>query len=395
MALMKYYLMKEFPCIKELHNPFFIACLIIVIIFSGCKPQNAGNKTLVIFHIDHAAGRYVYIETLPYANEEKKILDSAKINGGKAIVELALTGIEERPLNLRVSNSEVKILFVNDSPEIIIKGNILKPDEYSIEQSPGMMAYNNFFKEQKIKQAAWIPVIDEIRTMKEKGIKGNRYDSLIDAYNKFTDTFFIRNKNFADTISSPGVFLYVHNYADFGRDYIGLKEYMNRALNRFPNHSRIQQLHKETLEYLKIFEEEFNPGDILPFIQLPDSTGIMYNTLSTSRKFVFIDFWATWCGTCLQYDKVKQEAKNKFPSEKFEIISIALDPEKKFWKAHIHVNKFKWIQLLDEKVWVGETRRVFKIDSIPFNFLIGPDRKILRKAIPPDSVIVVLSSFIK
>lgn len=394
MALMKYYLMKEFPFIQKLYNSFFIAYL-ITIIFSGCKSENAGNKTLVIFHIDHAAGRYVYIETLPYPKEKKKILDSAKINGGNAIVELTVTGIEERPLNLRVSDSEVKIVFVNDAPEIIIKGNILKPDEYSIEQSPGMTAYIDFFTEQKIKQAPWIPVVDEIKTMKEKGIKGKRYDSLIDAYNKFRDTFFTRNKNFADTISSPGVFLYVYNYADFGTDYVGLKEYMNRALSRFPNHSRIQQLHKETLEHLTIFEEEFNPGNILPLIQLPDTSGIIYNTLSTSRKFVFIDFWATWCGTCLQYDKIKKEAKANFPSEKFEIISIALDPEKKFWKAHIRANKLNWIQLLDEKVWEGETRRVFKIDSIPFNFLIGPDRKILSKAIPPDSVIFVLSSFIK
>jgi thiol-disulfide isomerase/thioredoxin len=392
---MKYFLMNEFPGIKIMYNVCLIANLIIVIIFSGCKSENTGDKTRVIFHIDHAAGRYVYIETFPYTNEGKSILDSAQIIGGKAITELTVTGIEERPLSLRVSESEVKIVFVNDAPEIIIKGNILKPDEYSIEQSPGMKAYNNFFKEQKIRQAVWAPVLDEIKTMKEKGVKGKKYDSLIVAYNRFTDTFFTRNKNFADTISSPGVFLYVYNYADFGNDYIGLKNYMNRAIARFPNHSRIRQLHKETLEYLKIFEEEFNPGDILPVIQLPDTSGNDYNTLLTTGKFVFIDFWATWCGTCLQYDKIKQKAKTIFPPEKFEIISIALDPEKDFWKAHILGNKIKWIQLLDEKVWEGKTRRVFKIDSIPFNFLIGPERKVLRKAIPPESVISVLSTYVK
>ena len=387
--------MNEFPGIKKMYNSCLIACLMIVIIFSGCKSENAGDKTHVIFHIDHAAGRYVYIETLPYTNEGKRILDSAIIIGGKAITELTVTGIEERPLSLRVSESEVKIVFVNDAPEIIIKGNILKPDEYSIEQSPGMKAYNNFFKEQKIRQAEWTPVVDEIKTMKEKGIKGKRYDSLIAAYNRLTDTFFTRNKNFADTISSPGVFLYVYNYVDFGKDYIGLKEYMNHALDRFPNHSRIRQLHRETIDYLKIFEEEFNPGDILPEIQLPDISGNNYTTSFTTGKFVFIDFWATWCGTCLQYYKIKQKAKSIFPSEKFEIISIALDPEKNFWKAHIHANKFNWIQLLDEKVWDGKTRHVFKIDSIPFNFLIGPDRKVLSKAIPPDSVISVLSKYVK
>jgi len=387
--------MKEFPGIKKMYNACSIAYLIIVIICSGCKSGNAGDKTRVIFHIDHTAGRYVYIETLPYTNEEKKILDSAKIIGGKSITELTVTGIEERPLSLRVSESEIKIVFVNDAPEIIIKGNILKPDEYSIEQSPGMAAYNNFFKEQKIRLAVWAPVVDEIKAMKEKGIKGKRYDSLIAAYNSFTDAFFTRNKNFADTISSPGVFLYVYNYADFGNDYNSLKEYMNRVVDRFPKHSRIRQLHKETIDYLKIFEEDFNPGDILPDIQLPDTSGNDYNTLLTTGKFVFIDFWATWCGTCLQYDKIKQKAKAIFPSEKFEIISIALDPEKDFWKAHIYVNKFKWIQLLDEKVWDGKTRRVFKIDSIPFNFLIGPDRKVLSKAIPPDLVISVLSTYVK
>ncbi len=87
--------------------------------------------------------------------------------------------------------------------------------------------------------------------------------------------------------------------------------------------------------------------------------------------------------------------KEQLPGTKFETVSIALTAEKDAWKKVIYDNKLTGVQLIDEKMWRGKTAETFKIDSIPFNFLISPEGKILAKAIKKDAVWQVVSGFIK
>ncbi|HYC39260.1 MAG TPA: TlpA disulfide reductase family protein [Chitinophagaceae bacterium] len=368
---------------------FVLFCTLIAL---GCRDKNA---TTVVFDIDHAAGRAVYIETIPYTNETVRVLDSVSIPpGGSARVKLQIRDVEERPLRLRVTDTDIRIVFFNDAAEIRIRGNILKPREYSIENSPGTTILDQFLALQKEQGREWEKVTQEVQRLQAGGIAGPRMDSLLRLQDKFLAEFFERYRRFADTVSHPGVFLYVYNKADFGKDYAALKAFMERAAKRFPDHQRIQELVRETRNFLKVFEEEYHVGDLLPSAELPDSSGKMVST-SRAGRYVFLDMWASWCGPCVRFDRPKSEARRKFPAEKLEIISIGLEPEKEFWKAHIRRHEAEWTQLIDEKVWEGETLRVFRIDSIPFNFLVDPRGRIVRKAIPADSLVAVLSETLR
>jgi hypothetical protein len=48
-----------------------------------------------------------------------------------------------------------------------------------------------------------------------------------------------------------------------------------------------------------------------------------------------------------------------------------------------------------QKCGVAKLPKTWKFDSIPFNYLVGPDGRILAKAIKPDSVMYVLNKFVK
>ena len=87
--------------------------------------------------------------------------------------------------------------------------------------------------------------------------------------------------------------------------------------------------------------------------------------------------------------------KQQLPSSKFETVGIALDAEKETWRQTIIRNRLPGTQLIDDRMWRGMAAYSFKIDSIPFNFLISPEGKILAKAIPKDAVFETVSEFVR
>jgi thiol-disulfide isomerase/thioredoxin len=368
--------------------------LFLTFLFS-CHDNKTTGKSIVELIIKSARDKTVYIETIPYEGEEKEILDSLVINSGDFSGRLSIKKIEERPLVLKISGTDIRIIFINDVREITVKANIIRPREYSIEKSPANRILKSFYDGQASLIAEGKKLSDELQLKKEIPQRDISSDSFDARVNRNLEEYFSYVKSFADTVSSPGVFLAIYNNVDFGRDIKGLNDFITRAAARFPNHARIQKLKTETTEYLKILSEEYETGQSLPDIELNDTSGYVYNTALAKGRYVFLDIWATWCGPCLKYTRPKLQAMKKFPADKFQIVSIALEPDKNFWRDYIRVNRLRWTQLVDEKVWNGVAYRSYKIDSIPFNFLLAPGGRILHKAIPPDSVVSVISRYVK
>jgi thiol-disulfide isomerase/thioredoxin len=195
----------------------------------------------------------------------------------------------------------------------------------------------------------------------------------------------------ADTITSPAAFMRICDVIEFGNDHKGWEKFMAKAAKRFPTYQPIQELAKESMEVVSIYEEEFVVGDKLPSVILPDKLGLPVPTDSRRGKVVLIDFWSTWCPQCIPFSRAKKAARAKFPKDQFEIISIAIDSEKEEWLRVIEAEKYDWLQLIDERMWRGVTVNTLKFDSIPFNFLLSPDGKVVDKAIKPDSLLNSIS----
>lgn len=93
-------------------------------------------------------------------------------------------------------------------------------------------------------------------------------------------------------------------------------------------------------------------GDIAPEISLPDVNGNII-TLSSleGKKLVLVDFWATWCSTCVEeqphlkalYDRFKEDVK----TGSFEILGVSLDRKKETWKKSVERLEITWPQVSD------------------------------------------------
>jgi peroxiredoxin len=104
--------------------------------------------------------------------------------------------------------------------------------------------------------------------------------------------------------------------------------------------------------------------------------------LSSFRgKYVLLDFWASWCGPCRRENPNLVKSFNHFKNKGFTVFSVSLDQpgKKEKWMKAIHDDKLEWTHVSDLKYWANDIAKQYNINSIPANFLIDPQGKIVAK----------------
>ena len=376
---------------KFCQNILSLTSILLITIASCDVVSNKQVKVSVT--LLSGANKMVLLEQIPFENEREIIVDSALITDGNKAVILHIPKGEQRLFRLRVPDSNVKCIFINDALAIDIDANYINGN-CKVQHSPATDILQKFTFEQKSLANSNNQFQHKAELIAKNNPKKNVLDSLEKKILSDRVLFLKRYVQFADTVKSPALFMAVYNYIDFGKDNAAMESFINSASARFPSYLPIQNLKKEIHSLVKIFTEEYNIGDQLPSISLPDKNGKIYSTTILKGKYYFIDFWSTWCPQCLVYNKYKILAYKELSREKFEIVSVAIDAEKEQWQKQISNEVFKWPQLIDTQMWKGVAVTTLKFDSIPFNFLVSPEGRIINKAIKPDSLLTILAKAI-
>ena len=96
-------------------------------------------------------------------------------------------------------------------------------------------------------------------------------------------------------------------------------------------------------------------------------------------KFLFIDFWASWCHPCREENPTVTAAYHKFKGKGLNILSVSLDITRDPWIKAVKQDKLEWPQVSNLKGFKDEVAVKYAITSIPSNFLIDPTGKIIAK----------------
>jgi peroxiredoxin len=128
-----------------------------------------------------------------------------------------------------------------------------------------------------------------------------------------------------------------------------------------------------------------------------DTSGNPVKLSSFRGKYVLLDFWASWCGPCRMENPTVVSTYAKYHPRGFEILSVSLDRpgDKDKWLKAIHADKLTWTHVSDLQFWNNAVAKEYGVESIPQNFLIDPQGKIIAKGLRGDQLEKRLSKIYK
>ena len=142
------------------------------------------------------------------------------------------------------------------------------------------------------------------------------------------------------------------------------------------NTTNIEQLEKLKKDY----KLDFLKSDKLVLTSLKNDT-LTYRKLlkNNSGKWLYIDFWASWCKPCRKTMPVSNKLKNEFTAENIEFIYLSLNDKKENWKKAIKLHGIS-----DSQNYFVENGNVSKviedlgIKTIPHYLIYSPDGELVN-----------------
>lgn len=109
-------------------------------------------------------------------------------------------------------------------------------------------------------------------------------------------------------------------------------------------------------------------------------------------RYVFIDFWASWCSACrLELPYVKA-ANAVAPKDKIEFIGLLVWDKPASAKKAIEQENLPWRQFVDTD---GASARTYGVSAIPQTILFAPDGTVLKVGLRGGKLIEYLGSLFK
>ncbi|MCE7038892.1 TlpA disulfide reductase family protein [Dyadobacter sp. CY312] len=156
--------------------------------------------------------------------------------------------------------------------------------------------------------------------------------------------------------------------------------YRNKGVDRVKNVLILERVNPDEKESYSLQSGyKFQPFKAREF-----RTGKQISLTDYKGKYVFIDFWGTWCKPCVASIPELQKTYKLADKEKIEFISIAglQNPEAltKFLDKH----DMPWPQIMSDSL--NKLIETYKIEGYPYVVLVGPDGSVVSRNLRGDDL---------
>jgi len=114
-------------------------------------------------------------------------------------------------------------------------------------------------------------------------------------------------------------------------------------------------------------------GKMAKGFKLPLLGGGDFDLDQEKGKIVVLDFWATWCGPCVQSLPGLIEAMSAFPADRVKLIGVNQSEPAEEVKRFLETHGWKLTVVMDGSLSVA---RQYGVEGIPHTVIVGPDGKV-------------------
>ena len=135
-------------------------------------------------------------------------------------------------------------------------------------------------------------------------------------------------------------------------------------------------------------QQETVQDNTIPDIKMNDINGNETSVKAevVKNKITILDFWASWCGPCVQEAPSVVALYNDYHAKGLGIIGISLDKDEASWKQAVDKLDMKWTHLSDLQGWDNAAAQLFNVNSIPHTVVVDEQGTILAQGLRGDDL---------
>ena len=132
--------------------------------------------------------------------------------------------------------------------------------------------------------------------------------------------------------------------------------------------------------------DELQPGDPAPEISGESISHGEISLEGLEGKVVLLQFWASWCTTCIDGMPALKSLYTDLAGDDFEMLGVSLDEDMRAVRRAIAIHKISWPQLCDGKGTLSETARAYRVLGTPRFVLIDREGNVAASYVKPADI---------
>ncbi|HTN68811.1 MAG TPA: redoxin domain-containing protein [Dysgonamonadaceae bacterium] len=343
---------------------------VIAALLAACqsKPEYTIHGTVAD---DKYEGQQVYVEK--WTDSIMITVDSTKIENGKFKIKGKASSPALRFITLGSTPSKARSIVMVEPGRIDIVYDTL----FHITGSKVNDAYNDFNLKQNDLTTKIRSISEQYNTAMIDGTMTDTLDKeLTSAYEDVANEAKVLNYDFikANIDNELGQYLFMTTSGLFDTDQ--QRDILALSSKEYKETKNI----KHIVDRLEAVEAVAIGKDFVDLtMRNPEGEYISLSDYAGKGKYLFIDFWAAWCGPCIDEMPNVVNAYNKYKNKGLEIVGVSLDQDEDKWIQGIKDLNMPWPQMSDLKLWESSAVEMYGIQSIPHTVLLDKDGKIIAK----------------